>query len=117
MKINFKFRNHFLMLFLSVFLSACLTNVEEPIDNEEVDVCETVTYALSVKPIIDNSCTQCHSSNGGQFPNLDSYNALSSNASSVLLEVESRRMPIGSSLTTAEIAIIKCWVEKGALNN
>lgn len=119
MNSNLKFINLILLLFVSIVFTSCLTNVEDsiidlPID---VDVCKTITYTLIVKPIIDTNCTQCHSTNGGQFPNLDSYNALSANANAVLAEVQSRRMPKGGSLTTDEIAAIKCWVDNGALNN
>ncbi|PQJ81387.1 c-type cytochrome [Polaribacter glomeratus] len=119
MKNNFRFRNHFLLLLVTILFTACLTNVEEPLDEKPInnDLCETVSYSLTIKPIIDANCIQCHSTNGGQFPNLNSYAALSSKANSVLSEVQSRRMPIGGTLTTDEIAAIKCWVNSGALNN
>jgi len=119
MKGNFKFTNLVLILFLSFLCSSCLTNVEEQLDDTPIiaDPCESITYILSVQPIISNNCTQCHSTNGGQSPNLDSYNGLSANASRVLNEVVSRRMPRGGNLTTEEIATIKCWVDNGALNN
>jgi uncharacterized membrane protein len=119
MKSNLKFRNYFLILFVSILGSSCLTNVEEPLDENpiNIDPCETVTYSLSVKPIIDANCIQCHNASVGQFPNLDSYSVTSARASSILEQVESRRMPIGATLTTAEIAAIKCWVNSGALNN
>lgn len=119
MQTNVKLINFFLLIGLTFFFSSCLTNVEDPIENDPdlEDPCKTITYSLSVKPIIDNNCTQCHSASGGQFPNLDSYNGLSANANNVLAEVESRRMPLGGSLTSTEIAAIKCWVSNGALNN
>lgn len=115
MQINLKLSTSFKVLFLAVFFTSCLTNVEEEIVIE--DTCETTSYSLNVQPIISNNCTQCHSTNGGQFPNLESYNGVSANANKVLAEVESRRMPIGGSLTSAEIEAIKCWVNNGALNN
>ena len=119
---NLKFRNLYLIMLASILFTSCLTNVEQPIEEEgedpvNVDPCESITFSANVKSIIDNNCTQCHSSSGGQFPNLDSYNGVSSNASSVLSEVESRRMPQGSSLSNDEISAIKCWVNNGALNN
>ena len=119
MKNNLKFRNHFSPLLISILFTACLTNVEESLDENptNIDPCETVTYSLSVKPIIDANCIQCHNASVGQFPNLDSYSATSARASLILEQVESRRMPIGATLTTAEIAAIKCWVNNGALNN
>lgn len=118
MKINLKFKKEFLILLLSVFLSSCLTNVEEALieENPNVDPCETITYTLNVKPIIDNNCIVCHG-NGGNFPNLTTYNGTSANANSVKAEVVSRRMPQGNSLTNDEIQAISCWVDAGALNN
>jgi uncharacterized membrane protein len=117
MKSNLKFTNYFFILLISILLSACLTNVEEEIiDDGGFSPCETITYTLSVKPIIENNCVQCHSS-GGNFPNLTTYNGISANASIVKAEVSSRRMPQGSSITNDEIQAIKCWVDNGALNN
>ncbi len=112
-----KLRNALLLFFVSILLASCLKNVEETIEETpETDPCATITYAINVKPIIDNNCIQCHGT-GGNFPNLTTYNGTSANASSVKAEVVSRRMPQGSSLTTAEIEAISCWVDAGALNN
>lgn len=118
MKNYLSVKKEFLLLLLVVSLSSCLTNVENPIEEEapNVDPCATITYTLSVKPIIDNNCIQCHGT-GGNFPNLTSYNGTSANANIVKAEVVSRRMPQGGSLTTAEIEAISCWVDGGALNN
>ncbi|MDD7913080.1 cytochrome c [Polaribacter ponticola] len=117
-----KIRNLYLVFLATFLFTSCLTNVEQPIDEEgedpeNIDPCESITFSSNVKVIIDNNCTQCHSTSGGQFPNLDSYNGVSSNSSSVLSAIESRRMPLGGSLTNDEIATIKCWVDNGAINN
>ena len=120
MKNNFKLRNHFFILALSILFSSCLTNVDELEIEEDPtieDPCAEITFSINVKPIIDNNCTQCHSTSGGQFPNLDTYIGVSNNSATVLSEVVSKSMPQGSSLTNDEIAAIKCWVENGALNN
>lgn len=112
-----KFRKTLLILSTIVFFASCLKNVEETIEETpETDPCATITYALSIKPIIDNNCIQCHGT-GGNFPNLTTYNGTSANANSVKAEVVSRRMPQGGSLTTTEIEAISCWVDAGALNN
>lgn len=119
MKINLKAKKYFLIFLIPVFSVACLTNVEEPFVEEDptaADPCETITYALHVKPIIEANCVQCHGS-GGNFPNLTTYNGTSANASLVKAETVSRRMPQGGSLTTEEIKAISCWVDAGALNN
>jgi mono/diheme cytochrome c family protein len=122
MKMNLKIRKEYFVIFLGLLFASCLTNVEEPIIEEDipdvvVDPCESITYSSNVKQIIDNNCTQCHSSSGGQFPNLENHSGLSANASSVKSQVESRQMPIGGSLTSAEIEAIACWVNAGAQNN
>ena len=119
MKNHFKIRKEFLVLLVSVFFVSCITNVEEDdFDEEEVivDSCAEITFSQNIKPIIDAACIDCHGI-GGNFPNLTSYSAISSNANSVKAEVVSRRMPKGISLTQSEIDAIVCWVESGALDN
>lgn len=120
MKSNLKIKKAFLLLLFVASLTSCLTNVENPIEEEEdpttPDPCADITYAISVKPIIDANCIQCHGS-GGTFPNLTTYNGTSANAAIVKAETSSRRMPQGGTLTTAEIEAIACWVDGGALNN
>lgn len=108
-----------LLFFIVATLSSCLTNVdeEEVVDPGTVDPCETITFSLNVKPIIDNNCISCHSAGGGQVPNLETYNAVAANAAIVKSEVVSKDMPIGGSLTNEEISAIVCWVDSGALNN
>lgn len=115
MKSNLKIRKEFLILILSVFFASCLTNVEEEII-EEPDACADITFAVSVKPIIDANCIGCHGS-GGNSPNLTSYSLISASANSVKDAVASRRMPQNGSLTQEEIDAIVCWVEGGALDN
>lgn len=122
MKYLLKHRNFFALL-ISIFLfSSCLTNVTNPIEEEEMeeveitDPCDDITFSSNVKPIIDSNCIQCHGT-GGNFPNLTTYSGVSSNAASVKAEVVSRRMPQGGSLSSDEIKAIECWVDGGALNN
>lgn len=112
------FKNLLLILLLTTVFTSCLTNVEdEEEDNTMDDPCATITYALNIKPIMDGSCIQCHSTNGGQFPNLETYAGVKANASKVKSEIVSGDMPLGGTLTTAEIDAVKCWVDNGALNN
>lgn len=114
MKSTLKFIKAFILLFLVVATTACLTNVDEEI---ELDPCDVITFTMNVKPIIDNNCIGCHSTAGGQSPNLETYNGVAANASRVKSEVESGDMPIGGTLTTEEIQAISCWVDAGAPNN
>jgi uncharacterized membrane protein len=120
MKIIYKFRKVFLLLFLSVSLSACLSNVDEveEIDPGNADPCADITFSMNVKPIIDNNCVSCHSTSGqASFLNLETYNAVAANATKVKSEVVSKDMPIGGTLTNEEISAISCWVDAGAVNN
>ncbi|PWG05451.1 c-type cytochrome [Polaribacter aquimarinus] len=121
MKQSLKFRKILLLLFLSFSLTSCLSNVEEETiveDNNEEnsDPCATITFSNSVKLIIDANCVQCHG-NGGNFPNLTTFNGVKNSANIVKSVVASRRMPIGSSLAQDDIDAIVCWVNNGALNN
>ena len=116
MKFIFKI---FLSFSLVILFTSCLTNVEEEEMNNidpGNDPCMSITFSANVKPIIDANCVQCHG-NGGNFPNLTTYNGVSSNAGLVKSEVVSRSMPQGSSLTQSEIDAISCWVDAGALDN
>lgn len=118
MKAKLKGKKLFLVLLFPLVCSACLTNVEEQLQDDPttIDPCETITFSLHVKPIIDANCIQCHGT-GGNFPNLTTYNGVSANAAIVKAETVSRRMPKVGSLTNDEIKAISCWVDAGALNN
>jgi mono/diheme cytochrome c family protein len=76
---------------------------------------ETFSFATDVKPIIDANCIQCH--NGSQFPDLRDFSKISANKLIVKNAVSNRRMPLGGSLTNAEINAIVGWIDSGALNN
>lgn len=104
------------ILLLSIFLTSCLTNVEEPIEDIVEDQCDDVSFSQRVKPIIDNNCVSCHSA-GGNFPNLTTFEGVSNHAATVKSEVVARTMPIGFSLSDSDIDAISCWVDGGALNN
>lgn len=99
--------------FCLIFLSSCLTNIDE---EEQLDPCDTKSFAVDIKPIIDTNCVVCHGA-GGNFPNLTTYTGISNNAFLVKSEVVSKRMPQGAPLSDADIEAISCWVDAGALNN
>lgn len=118
MKLSYSLKFTVPIVCISLFFMSCLTNVEEPIvdENPDVDPCSTITYSSNIKSIIDVNCVQCHG-NGGNFPDLTTYENTRANADLVKSETQSRRMPQGSSLTNSEIEAIACWVDAGALNN
>ena len=119
MNSNLKSKKVFLLFLLVASLSSCLSNIdeEEVTDPGTTDPCATITFSMNVKPIIDSNCISCHSTGGGQSPNLETYNGVAANSARVKSEVVSKDMPIGGSLTNEEIAAISCWVDAGALNN
>lgn len=91
------------------------------------DTCglSNVTYALTVKPILDRACNSCHS---GPIPsgniNLSNYNGVKRVADNGSLvgtinhDPRFPRMPDGGSkLPTCDISVIQEWVRLGALNN
>lgn len=99
------------ILVIFTFIS-CEYNVEE---TQEINCSTDVSFINTIKPIIDTKCLECH--NGNQFPDLRTYQGISTNAERVKNETFARRMPLGGTLTTEEIEAIFCWVESGALNN
>ena len=117
MKTNLKFRKEFLVLILGIFFVSCSNHIEEMTDPVDPDPGngKTFSFATDVRPIIDANCIQCH--NGSQFPDLRSFSTISANKTSVKGAVSSRRMPLGGSLTNAEINVIVSWIDSGALNN
>lgn len=107
------------LLLIMLVLSSCEYNVE----NEEVfvdDLCiTTVSYSATIRPLIDNNCMPCHNGDGNESlaPNLTTYEGVESVSLLVKALTQSRAMPKEGSITNAEIAAIKCWVDNGALNN
>jgi hypothetical protein len=99
-----------------IIFSSCENNVEENIEELIVNECDpAISFIEQIKPIIDNNCLQCH--NGNQFPDLRTYQSIKNNISIIKEEIETRRMPLGGSLTTEEIETFVCWVNNGSLNN
>jgi hypothetical protein len=99
-----------------------------------------VSFSNQVQPIFNSQCTNCHGIEGGltitagvSYNNLVNINARSSCASfkrvlpnnaanSVLYWRISgttcgSRMPLGGTLSTSDIALIRDWINQGANNN
>jgi uncharacterized membrane protein len=111
-------KNNYIITFiiiLSITLTSCENNVEEN-DAVEIELCDpNVSFINDVNPIIENNCISCHS--GTQFPDLTSYASIKNNANIIKAQVEARIMPIGGTLTNAEIKLISCWIDNGKPNN
>jgi uncharacterized membrane protein len=78
-------------------------------------------FSADVNPIIQSSCAAssgCHGSGSFNGPGaLKTFDQIKSAASSIKSAVVSKQMPLGGSLTSAQIQTISCWVDNGALNN
>ena len=103
------------ILLIAVVVFSCENHVIE--EEKEIFSCDaTTSFTTSIKPIIDQECIRCHDGTI-QNPDLRTYNGVSSNASRIQAEVNSRRMPQGGALTNEQIALIDCWITSGALDN
>ncbi|MBN8652934.1 MAG: cytochrome c [Cytophagales bacterium] len=82
------------------------------------------TFALTVKPIINNQCVGCHKpgSLGGNI-NLADYTSIKAQVTngklvgSITHATGFSPMPQGTKLSECEINQIKSWINAGALNN
>ncbi|WP_296385340.1 cytochrome c [Winogradskyella sp.] len=110
-----KYLNSFVLIISCVIVSSCESYVEDDFQVSIQDCDPNTSFINQVKPIIDNNCVSCH--NGNQFPDLRTYNGVSTNSEIVEQQVVNRTMPIGGSLTNEEIDLITCWIENGSLNN
>ncbi len=113
------FYKNITVVLLLITLYACENHVvEDSITVASVvsDSCDpNLSFSKMVQPIIEQRCTRCHG--GSQAPDLRTYNDIRTNASRIQSAVVSRRMPLGGSLTNAQITIIDCWITNGALDN
>ena len=79
------------------------------------------SYSSEVLPLMQSSCGQgsaCHGSGSTHGPGpLTTYVEIKNSGAQVLSSIQAGRMPLGSSLTAAQIKIINCWVSNGMLNN
>lgn len=78
-------------------------------------------FTTDVNPIIQNSCATgsgCHGNGSVNGPGpLTNFDQIKNAASSIKSAVVSKRMPIGGSLSNAQIQSISCWVDNGTSNN
>jgi hypothetical protein len=81
----------------------------------------SISYSLDVAPLIQRSCAQgsgCHGAGSASGPGpLTTYTELKNAGAQVLSSTQAGRMPLGSSLSPAQIKTINCWMTNGMLNN
>jgi uncharacterized membrane protein len=118
----------FLLLFLAI-LSNCYYDSEEklyPTLSTSCDL-ENVTFAATIKPILQASCYSCHSNanyvNKGSGIKLENYEDVKIQASSRLMGAIKHasgyvQMPQGGGkLPDCEINKIQRWIDNGMPNN
>ena len=86
-----------------------------------------VTFHEDIKPVVDAYCSRCHTDGGPAPFKLESYEEVASAAALVLAAVEARTMPpflaapavrplkFDTSLSDAQIALFRDWIEAGRL--
>lgn len=76
-----------------------------------------VSWAQEILPVIETKCALFGCHNGDARPDLRNYNNALFYASSIKKFTRDRSMPFDGSLTQAQIDLIACWVDDGAMNN
>ena len=77
-------------------------------------------FSVEVNPIIQNSCTSSgrHGAGTSNGPGeLLTFDQIKNGAARIKKAVEDKTMPKASTLTSAQIQQISCWVNNGARND
>ena len=77
-------------------------------------------FSADVNPIIQSNCATsgCHGSGSSNGPGpLLTFDQIRNAAASIKSAVVSKSMPLGGTLSNAQIQSISCWVDNGTLNN
>jgi uncharacterized protein YqfB (UPF0267 family) len=78
----------------------------------------SISYATTIKTIISTNCaiSGCHVAGTGRA-NFTDFDIIKARAGQIKTRTGNKSMPLGGSLTDAEIKQIACWVDAGAPNN
>jgi hypothetical protein len=118
------------VLISSMFFSGCYYDSEEYLFSQTGSNCDTVqvTFAQSVRPVLENNCLSCHSNstaaNFGGNIKLQDYLDVKTSADNGKLSGSINHasgfipMPQGANkMDDCKIRTIMKWIEDGALNN
>jgi hypothetical protein len=79
----------------------------------------TISFATTIKPMIDANCISCHGT-GGTAPAMTNYSEISNNATAIsgTLKGTPQLMPLGGpALADSLINKFDCWIQQGKLEN
>jgi hypothetical protein len=106
-----------------IFYASCSGSKDDSVDPAPVPAsCDgvAISFAGNVNPIISTKCATnsgCHGEGSVNGPGpLTSYDLIKAAAGSIKSAVVAGRMPKTGSITNAQIATIKCWVDNGTPN-
>jgi hypothetical protein len=110
-----------------LLFSSCYYDNEEDLYPFYENNCDTtsVSYSLTVKPILERSCVSCHqASNPSGNVLLDTYDGVKAAADngslfgSINHDDGYTAMPLGGGkLSNCSIAQVKSWIDNGSLDN
>lgn len=116
-----------LVITLGLFLSNCDKKVGKLEGNTPppaVGFCDTITFAKHIKPIINANCAipSCHVSGGAGNGDLTTYSGLlvkvnNGSFKNRVFDSPNNPMPTSGKLPQKQLDLIKCWLDKGALND
>jgi hypothetical protein len=114
-----------LILIMILFAVGCSKESGEPDSNGDAagSSCEGIDakFNSDVLPLIQTKCATgggCHGAGSTNGPGaLTSFNQIENAAGSIKTAVLTGRMPLGGTLTNAQIRQISCWVNNGTPNN
>lgn len=84
---------------------------------QHVAIASGISYSGNISSIIAKNCAVSGCHNGSQSPDFRSFKNIHDNAGQIKTLTGNRTMPREGSLTQAEIDMIACWVDDGALEN
>ena len=105
----------FLPILFSLFLSSCSSDND---DDLNPIMAKDVSYAVTIKPIIDDNCLNCHVNppvNGASMSLIGLDNVREAILNRGLIgRIESGSMPpVGDLLSTSQVQAIKDWQSGG----
>lgn len=110
----------FVLIGTMILFNSCYNDKEEILYPGAACDGVNTSFSANVSPLIQSTCavSGCHdaSSHNGPGP-LTNYTQIKTAAVQIKSAVVSGFMPQGSTLTTAQIRTISCWVDAGAPNN